>query len=209
MKYQNALSEKQLTTEDLSKALQKKIESVEKLESKIENADLTEEQISKIELEIENLDNSLEKAINKFNPEVHKERLDRIAEINKRKAEENDEEEYDDEDDNDEVVVKQESPVVVIKPKEEKVEVKKVNTSNIKKINAKLDELKRSVEIDSSKLELEKEIIEEVETETEEIEDFKSTGERKPKKMSTGIILIGVGAFLLTWGAVNLWRSRK
>jgi len=205
MKYQNALSEKQLTAEDLSKALQKKIESIEKLESKIENADLTEEQISKIELEIENLDNSLEKAINKFNPEVHKERLDRIAEINKRKAE-NVDEEYDEDEEDDVVVTQEVAKPVVTKPKEEKKEVK-VNTSNIKKINAKLDELKRSVEIDSSKLE--KEIIEEAETETEEIEDFQSTGERKPKKMSTGIILMGVGAFLLTWGAVNFWRSRR
>jgi hypothetical protein len=199
MKYQNALSEKQLATEDLSKALQKKIESVEKLEAKIENADLTEEQISKIELEIENLDNSLEKAINKFNPEVHKERLDRIAEINKRKSE-NVDEEYEEEEEV--VVTKQPAP-----PKKvEKVEAK-VNTGNIKKINAKLDELKRSVEIDSSKLE--KEIIEEAETETEEIEDFQSTGERKPKKVSFGFALLCAGAFLMTWGGINLYRSRR
>lgn len=45
--------------------------------------------------------------------------------------------------------------------------------------------------------------------EQHEEEEFERKGEGKPKKMTTGILLMGVGAFFLTWGAVNFFKSRR
>ena len=40
-------------------------------------------------------------------------------------------------------------------------------------------------------------------------EEFENVGEGKPKRTSTGLILMGLGAFFLTWGAVNFFRSKR
>jgi hypothetical protein len=40
-------------------------------------------------------------------------------------------------------------------------------------------------------------------------EEFEKHSDTTPKKMSTGLILMGVGAFFLTWGAVNFFKSRR
>jgi hypothetical protein len=42
-----------------------------------------------------------------------------------------------------------------------------------------------------------------------EVEEFDKSDDTKPKKLSKGLILMGVGAFLLTWGAVNFFRERR
>jgi len=89
-----------------------------------------------------------------------------------------------------------------------------------KNIKERLDELENRVETNSEKFKFEKEErthrkieVEEEdeaeEVEVEEIEDYKNKGTIKPKKMSTSIILMGVGAFLLSWGAVNFFRERR
>ena len=45
--------------------------------------------------------------------------------------------------------------------------------------------------------------------EQQEEEEFERQGDGNPKKMTTGLILMGVGAFFLTWGAVNFFKSRR
>jgi hypothetical protein len=40
-------------------------------------------------------------------------------------------------------------------------------------------------------------------------EELRKQGDAQPKKMSKGLILMGVGAFLLTWGAVNFFKERR
>jgi hypothetical protein len=179
MKYVNALQEKGLKKEDLSKAIQKKIEKAEQLEKQGKEDEL-------LEIDIE-----LEKSIIKFNPEVYKKRLEHTDKLHGK--------------DGGEVPNK-----VPSKPKAEqpKNEVESVVKSNLKKINENLDELKTRVEINRELFQAEEEQVAE-EVEAEELEDFKKTQEVKPKKMSTSFILMGVGAFLLTWGAVNLWRERR
>jgi hypothetical protein len=42
-----------------------------------------------------------------------------------------------------------------------------------------------------------------------EVEDLAKEDNAMPKKMSKGLILMGVGAFLLTWGAVNFFKERR
>jgi len=43
----------------------------------------------------------------------------------------------------------------------------------------------------------------------EQEEEFEKVDGAKPKSMTTGLILMGVGAFFLTWGAVNFFKSRR
>jgi hypothetical protein len=42
-----------------------------------------------------------------------------------------------------------------------------------------------------------------------EEDEFERKGAGNPQKMTTGLILMGVGAFFLTWGAVNFFKSRR
>lgn len=49
-----------------------------------------------------------------------------------------------------------------------------------------------------------------VEEEQYEVEEFDKVGDAKPKKVvSKGMILMGVGFLLLTWGAVNVFKDRR
>lgn len=42
-----------------------------------------------------------------------------------------------------------------------------------------------------------------------EAEEFEKKGERKPKKLNIPLVVMGVGAIILTWGAVNFFKERK
>jgi hypothetical protein len=140
-------------------------------------------------------------------------------------------------DEDDEVEVEKVQPQVQVQPQQvqpqqvakpqpqqevakPQVEVEEEDLPTKNNINARLDELESRVETNSEKFKFEKEQrthrkieVEEEdeaeEVEVEEIEDYKNKGSIKPKKMSTSIILMGVGAFLLTWGAVNFFRERR
>jgi len=114
-------------------------------------------------------------------------------------------------------VVKPQPQQEVAKPQ---VEVEEENLPTKNNINARLDELESKVETNTEKFKFEKEQrthrkieVEEEdeaeEVEVEEIEDYKNKGTIKPKKMSTSIVLMGLGAFLLTWGAVNFFKERR
>ena len=49
-----------------------------------------------------------------------------------------------------------------------------------------------------------------VEEEEYEVEEFDKVGDAKPKKVvSKGMLLMGVGFLLLTWGAVNVFKDRR
>ena len=80
--------------------------------------------------------------------------------------------------------------------------------SKTKHIKEELDKLQETVEIKPKSFEknLQEEEVIEVEP---EVEEFDKSDDTKPKKLSKGLILMGVGAFLLTWGAVNFFRERR
>lgn len=108
-------------------------------------------------------------------------------------GEREDEEEYDDDD------VQDEDPAPPI--------------SKTLHIKEDLDRLTRSVRIDADSFQPDRQQdplrdvrSEEVEP---EIEEFSKDEGARPKKMSKGLILMGVGAFLLTWGAVNFFKERR
>ena len=192
MKYKNALSQKGLQKENLAKKTQLKIDELESLQYRLDNEYLDEDKRDDLEESLELMDSELEKAILKFNPEVYQKRLESVASLNKKKEE---------------GTVTKRQP----KPKEVKYDepasAKTKTISQVSKgIDSKIDELKKQVEINKEKFHPEPEVDE---LETEEIDDFEKTATVKPKKVSTGLILMGVGAFFLTWGAVNFFRGRK
>ena len=195
MNYKNALSEKGLQKENLAKKTQLKIDELESLRKTLDEDDLSEEKMDELEDTVLQLDNELARAIMKFNPEVYQKRLESVASLNKKKEEGT-------------VSKRQPKPKEVKEVKyDEPASAKTKTISQVSQnIDSKIDELKKQVEINKEKFHPEPEVDE---LETEEIDDFEKTATVKPKKVSTGLILMGVGAFFLTWGAVNFFRGRK
>jgi succinate dehydrogenase flavin-adding protein (antitoxin of CptAB toxin-antitoxin module) len=184
MKYQNALNEKNLTKEMLAVRTQKKIESIQFLKEKIDKAiqeGVDEDELDEYKDMYEEMDNDLVKAVNKFNPNVYKARLERVAEVNKMRES---------------------------KPKEEPSEPRQPKqTQQVEKadLGKKLDDLKKTVQIDKQKFRTEPEVNE---PEVEVVDDFEKKKEVKPKK-GFWYFAIGIGGLILTYGAVNLFKERR
>ena len=80
--------------------------------------------------------------------------------------------------------------------------------SKTQHIKEELEKLSETVEVNPQSFD--QSIIDEKVIEVEpEVEEFDKADDTKPRKMSKGLILMGVGAFLLTWGAVNFFRERR
>jgi tetratricopeptide (TPR) repeat protein len=219
---QKVLEEKNLTLEKLPKATKNKISQIQELAKKLETA--SPEEVEKIKEDIIILDFNLEKSLKKFDYDKYVKKLESIEEMNRKKREEKknssvkkiEYEEYDDEEENEEEYEEDEIEEEEVKPN--------VVRMNIKRVSRNWDSIKKSAEATQQISELNKEEddtwedeednedeyhkVEEVDEE-EDIKDFKKTKEVKPKKMSTSFILMGVGAFLFTWGAVNFWKERR
>jgi hypothetical protein len=100
--------------------------------------------------------------------------------------------------------VQEAAPVAAPVQAQEKTEDK------LKAIEERLNQLKPEVQIQPEKFETATKQEPELEyVHAEEAEEFEKKAEVKPKNMSLNIVLIGVGAFFLTWGAVNLFRERR
>jgi small-conductance mechanosensitive channel len=213
MKFQAILEEKNLSIDQLPKAVQKKISDLEKILVKVEeyknSEEVDEESLLDAQSKINDLDRDIEKALLRFNPEVYQKRLEVLNKIHKNNKK---------------------TPKAEAKEKEESVELKQ------ELVEDKINELKQESATLNKVKEVEIEELEEVEDE-DDIEDLKNqqleaeldrlkrtvskienntipedlstSGEAQPKKMSKGLILMGVGAFLLTWGAVNFFKERK
>jgi hypothetical protein len=239
MRYLQALEQKGLKKEELSKQTQKKIAELEKrvLEVEEDEDDFEENDLRAIKKMINQVDEELEKSILKFNPEVYAKKK-AVFEKNKygdkakvdvvQFVQDDEEEEYEEEEYVEEV---QEQPKVVEQPKVEKeligngyqIEQPRVEQPKVE-VRSKLDELEQKVKVNPEKFKVEEprqqtqqqrqqqrqqQKAEAEEVEVEEIEDFKNKGTIKPKKMSTSVILMGIGFGILTWGAVNFFRERR
>ena len=197
MKYIKALTEKGLNKEDLSKPIISKIEGLEYLFKKMSEVNVAElsdeakEEYKESMQEINGMDEDLVKSINKFDPEVYKTRLAVAEKMRKARVEKkNKPKEEVKEPQNEEV-----KEVVVEKPQS--------NIDESEKINKKLEELKSQVQVDVSAFEQPRQ------TQVIETDDLEKVDKIKPRKMSNSVILMGVGAFLLTWGAVNFFKDRR
>lgn len=213
MKFKSVLIDRQLDKENLPPKLQKKISQLEKIEEDINWAEQEAkdpddtEGIAVAKVRLSSLDSQLVKLLKDFDPVKYQQQKDKMAKINAKKygkGKKVSEPDANVDEANESVV--DESEV------EQQVEDSSIleqipPISKTLHIKESLDKLKEEVEIDPSSLEPERQPLEEVvEPEIEEFEKHEGT---KPKKMSKGLILMGVGAFLLTWGAVNFFRERR
>lgn len=210
MKYLKALAAKKLKVTSLPKGVQKKIEQLSKVVKDIEEFKkdgLDELEIRELEFanqRVKKLDEQIEKAVKRFDPADYKKKLERINEIralrNKKdspsvppvetKAVE-------------EVIVQPVVQLPVVETQHSAVQNQAVQTEVPKRttqeISDDLDELKKSVKIKP----------EQIESPTKEVEEFEKAADAKPKKISTSVIMMGIGAFILTWGAVNFFKERS
>ncbi len=211
MKFKSVLIDRQLDKENLPPKLQKKISQLEKIEEDINWAEQEAkdpddtEGIAVAKVRLSSLDNQLVKLLKDFDPVKYQQQKDKMAKINAKKYGKGKKV-------SEPKVIDEAKAVVDENEVEEQVEDSSIleqipPISKTLHIKESLDKLKEEVEIDPSSLEPERQPLEEViEPEIEEFEKHEGT---KPKKMSKGLILMGVGAFLLTWGAVNFFRERR
>ena len=218
MNYKKLIVDKNLTIEQLPKRLQKKIDEIENVAQRVEelsklNLDETEKDLLfEAQVKVSSLDREIEKAIRKFNPDVYKKKLEHIARVNEQKIKEAEalekaQTEYIKEAEqvveNEEVL--DEQPVQETESEyEDETEAQPEQDFEIDETDhfeQRLKDLRSKVQIKPESFV--------VEEQTYEAQEFDRVGVATPKKMSKGLILMGVGAFLLTWGAVNFFKERR
>jgi hypothetical protein len=191
MKYQVQLDERNLTNEDLPNSQQKKISELSKLKRQIDEIQAegidedVKEEFEKIVKQFEEADEELVYFIRQFDVEKHKATRARLAEMrNKKFTKPTSEPEL------------KQMPQVV-KPTEQEVA-------------KKLEEIKKDAEIHPENFEFEAEPESHPEVQEVEVEEeFEKKGENKPRKVNLPLVIMGVGALLLTWGAVNFFKERR
>jgi hypothetical protein len=214
MKYLEALKKKNLSVDNLSKTLQKKIQELNYQILALEDIENTpEEDLQKSDLEdikqikknLQELDSYIEHKVNIFDQVKYQEKLEKVSkmteakkqmkeggEVKQYKEPEAEEPEIEESEVKETVVAKvvaieqepKQPPVQATAPKQAQVE-QKVHVAPTPPAPHPMYE------------------------EQQEEEEFERKGDGNPKKMTTGLILMGVGAFFLTWGAVNFFKSRR
>lgn len=218
MKYQEALAQRELVIDDLPKSQQKKITELEKLVDKINEieADVDDEsrdEFDAIKSQSNQADEELVAFIEKFDVQKAREQRERLAEMRNR--------------------IKKPAQVVptpapVSTPLSGEIVLKASPSlsvgstehvapvlENEQSISQHMKELKKEVEIAPDAFlnddfefyqNTEKQEQEPIEIEAEE---FEKQGERRPRKVNIPLVVMGVGALLLTWGAVNFFKERR
>ena len=202
MKYEQALDQKGLKFEQLSNSLQKKINKIKEYDEKFneikqtDDGSVTEEDIFSYNEGLKILDEEASKAILKFNLENYELQKERLISTRK-KIRKNDEPKEDIEEV--QVVIQEDKDEVVIKEQP--------------KLENRIEQLKKEVSIQPENFVADEYDYEEGEEEVQEVVedvDFDKKQNIKQKKgTSTSLIIMGIGAFILTWGAVNFFKGRK
>lgn len=227
MKYLEALNKRKLSLENLPKSLQKKISELNsqiKALKEIEDIpadDLQEsdiEDIKQIRKNLLELDTYIEHKVNIFDQAKYERKLEQISkfsEIKKNKKEGVVKEE----ETNTTHPTQKESKVVefdhIKEPLVTKVVAKEPIQTEPSRIEKQLpsNQYDEKDYVDSSFNEYyaqgQTKAVEPQYHQATEENEFERQGEGNPKKMTTGLILMGVGAFFLTWGAVNFFKSRR
>jgi len=207
MKYLSVLSERNLESSTLPLIIQKKIKEVDKLNKQVVEYsrydDLDEEEIQSIEaikVKIAEFDNFLVDRIKAYNPEIHQKKLAAATKARTSRYKTEVPIEATEQIAQQETLeIKQQVVPVPVPDVVEEVPVQpKKEAIDKATLNKKLDELKENI--------IEKEKEKEY---AEEDTEFSKQSDTEPKKMSKGLILMGIGAFFLTWGAVNFFKDRR
>lgn len=202
MKYLEALKKRNLSLINLPKTLQKKIEElnfqVDTLKQIEESAseELGENELADIEIvksSIKELDSHVEHKINIFDQAKYQEKLDKISLMTKAKKEMKEG-----------GLVKQQE----VEVKEPEIEVAEPVVTKAVAIEPEQKKAPAPV-VENTYVPTPTPAPQPVYEEQQEEDEFERKGDGNPKKMTTGLILMGVGAFFLTWGAVNFFKSRR
>jgi len=206
MKYLSVLSQRNLESSTLPLIIQKKIKEVDKLNKQVieysRYDDLDEEELQSIEaikVKIAEFDNFLVDKIKAYNPEIHQKKLAAATKARTSRYKTEVPKAVEQIAQQETLEIKQVVPVQEV-VEEVPVQPKKVAIDK-DALNKKLDELKENANIPVPQ---EKEI-----EYAEEDTEFSKQSDTEPKKMSKGLILMGIGAFFLTWGAVNFFKDRR
>jgi hypothetical protein len=205
MKFQLVLDEKSLTREDLPKSQQLKIKEIEKLKTQIEQIesdgveDSFQDEFDKIKLQFDQADEEVVVFIRNFDVEKSRKQRERLAEMRDRKKKLSEEFE--------EPALEKPEPVSVPEPvAPAPVQAAPVQPASMPQTTEveKLESL-REAQVYPEQFEEEQEEAEEYEAE----EEFEKVGDSKPRKLNVPLVIMGVGALLLTWGAVNFFKNKE
>ena len=207
MKYLEALKKRNLSVENLPKTLQKKIQELNFQNRALKdiednpNEDLEESDLADIEVvkaSIAELDKHIEHKVNIFDQVKYDEKLAKISKMTELKKGKKEVEVKEPELEVSEPIV---TKVVAVEP----TPIQSNQIGNIAPIE--------DTYIPTPELlqEAVQEVVQEPQPiyEQQEEDEFERKGAGNPRKMTTGLILMGVGAFFLTWGAVNFFKSRR
>jgi hypothetical protein len=210
MKFQLALDEKGLTREDLPKSQQLKIKEIEKLKTQIEHIELEgvdesfEDEFDNIKVQFDQADEEVVVFIRNFDVEKSRKQRERLAEMRDRKKKLSGQSEP--------VLEKAPEPVSVLEPISEPEPEPEPKPEPIPsaplKAQENLEALKEEAQVYPELFEEEFEQEEEAE-EVEVEEEFEKVGNSKPRKFNVPLVIMGVGALLLTWGAVNFFKNKE
>ena len=229
MRYLKMLEQKGFDLSELPLATQKKIDELNLLKADLESLkeipddemeEEDEDEISDIEAQIDELDRIVEQKVKQFDPVAHSKKLGQIkvlADLKKQKAKgQNSKESGIDAIIDDGGISKE-------------LEEERPSAPTEVEVEEKLSELKQEVHIEAKAEPQQVKAVEQprpapqqtpppppapqantYEEEEYEAEEFDKVGDAKPKKVvSKGMILMGVGFLLLTWGAVNVFKDRR
>jgi FtsZ-interacting cell division protein ZipA len=206
MKYQEALKAKGLGIENLPKSLQKKIKDLDfQIDTLTEIEKTPEEELGDSELadieiiksNISELDSHIAHKVKIFDQAKYEDKLAKISMMTKAKNEAKGGIVKQDEPIKQEIDVKGPEFATQAPPADKVVPISQEPTPQPQPVYEQPQYEPEPIHEDYPS------------TESQEEEEFERKGTGKPKKMTTGIILMGVGAFFLTWGAVNFFKSRK
>jgi hypothetical protein len=203
MNYLAAAKERNLDLAQLPKTLQKKIQELESLNAEFLESKVPKEKLSPKEIEsynmiqekIEELDAYLVKKVKNFDATKYQARLDSFNKMMEQRKSKKGEDGIDAIIDDGGIADLKES--VQIEP--EKFEPQQVKATPV--------QVQEPVQVREPEPRPEPQ--QQVEEEYE-VEEFDKVGDAKPKKVvSKGMLLMGVGFLLLTWGAVNVFKDRR
>jgi len=202
MKYQEELAKRELVIEDLPKSQQKKINELEKLVSKIQEIeadvdDESKEEFEAIKSQVTQADQEIVVFVQNFDVEKAREQRARLAEMRNRIKK------------NSVLLEEVKSATAPIVEAESISEPSaQASSTHIAPVKNNEESIAKHIEeLKKQEQEPTKQESEVIEVEAEE--EFEKKAEGKPSKVNVPLILMGVGALLLTWGAVNFFKQRR
>jgi cell division septation protein DedD len=193
MKYENALVKMNLKAEDFPNSTRKKISDIAKIQkelAELEKSGEVEEANEAKEI-IENLDSQLEQTILSFDVEAHRARLKKLADMREKRWNKDGENKE-----------KKVEPVKVaqVEPKPTPQPTQTQQPAAAQPTNPAAQQPEKVIKIDN---------VTDKKQDVEEYEEFENQGNAKNKKVNWSAIGIGVGALILTFGAVNYFKNNK